>query len=149
MKAFIQRVAKAQVLVDGKIISSIGPGLVTLLGVAKGDDELKAKKLTEKIVNLRIFEDASGKMNISLLELANVGKGEHLIVSQFTLLADCSQGRRPSFTLAETPQAARTLYEVSLSESLRLGVPTFGGQFQAHMKVELVNDGPASFWIEL
>lgn len=144
MKLLIQRVKEASVTVDGVVVSKIGPGLLTLFGVAKGDDEAKARKLIQKAVELRIFEDAEGKMNLSLGEK----KGEHLIVSQFTLAADCSSGRRPSFTTAEHPDLARPLYERAIAISKELGVRTLGGVFGANMAVALVNDGPVTFLLE-
>src|SRR4051794_9884223 len=103
MKAVIQRVKQAEVRVDGEVVSKIDAGILTLLGVAKGDDEAKLKRLIQKIVELRIFEDSQGKMNLSLADI----KGSHLIVSQFTLLGDCSGGRRPSFGNAERPEQAK------------------------------------------
>lgn len=144
MKAVIQRVSRASVSVAGELISSIGPGVVTLLGVCKGDTEEKLEKMIRKICELRIFEDTAGKMNLSLLDV----KGSHLIVSQFTIAADCSSGRRPSFTSAESPDQAERLYREALETSRRLGVPTEGGVFRADMKVELVNDGPVTFVLE-
>ena len=146
MRAVVQRVKSASVTVDGKLISQIGPGLLTLLGVAKGDTEAQLTKLIGKIVGLRIFPDpVTQKMDLGLSDI----KGEHLIVSQFTLLGDCSQGRRPSFVGAEEPQRARALYEQALKLSNGLGVTTVGGVFQADMKVELVNDGPVTLVIEV
>ena len=145
MKAVIQRVKEAQVVVDGQVVSKIGPGLLTLLGVQAGDDEAKVAKLIHKISELRIFADSADKMNLSLLDI----KGENLIVSQFTLAADCSSGRRPSFTTAEKPDRAKFLYERALEASSRLGVATSGGVFQADMKVSLVNDGPVTFILEV
>jgi len=145
MRAVIQRVKRAQVMVDGAKVSEIGAGIVTLLGIFKGDQEdPQLKKLIQKICELRIFEDENGKMNRSLLEI----KGSHLIVSQFTLAGDTSSGRRPSFIEAEKPEIAKSMYERALSISSSLGVPTFGGVFQADMKVELVNDGPVTFVID-
>lgn len=144
MKAVIQRVRQACVVIDGKEVSSINQGIVTLLGVAKGDSEEAAQKLIRKICELRIFEDEQGKMNRSLQEVG----GSHLIVSQFTLLGDCSTGRRPSFTGAERPEAAKALYERALEISRSLGVSTAGGVFQADMKVSLVNDGPVTLILE-
>jgi D-tyrosyl-tRNA(Tyr) deacylase len=141
MKAVIQRVHRASVEVDGKIVSSIEQGVLTLLGVEKGDDEEKARKLIRKICDLRIFEDQNGKMNLSLKDVG----GSQLIVSQFTLAGDCNQGRRPSFVNAEHPEIARKLYELALEESANYGVATAGGIFQADMKVSLVNDGPVTF----
>jgi D-tyrosyl-tRNA(Tyr) deacylase len=140
MKAVLQRVKKASVTVDNQIISLIGPGLLTLLGVEKGDTAAATQELITKILNLRIFEDQNGKMNLSLKDI----QGEHLIVSQFTLAADCSKGRRPTFTAAEEPKQAKALYELALKFSTEQGVLTKGGQFQAHMEVELLNDGPVT-----
>lgn len=145
MRAVIQRVLSARVVVDGKEVSSIGPGILTLLGIAKGDSEQNLEKLISKIISLRIFEDENKKMNRSLKDTG----GSHLIVSQFTLLGDCSQGRRPSFVNAETPETAQLLYEKALKISSELAIPTYGGIFQADMKVELVNDGPVTFVLEL
>ena len=144
MKAVIQRVTKAEVRVEGQVVSTIGAGIVTLLGFCAGDTELALEKLMAKISDLRIFSDSAGKMNLSLKDI----KGEHLIVSQFTLLGDCSAGRRPSFTAAEKPDRARMLYDQALAISNALGVPTKGGRFQADMQVELVNDGPVTFILE-
>jgi D-tyrosyl-tRNA(Tyr) deacylase len=144
MKAVVQRVSKASVSVDGVAIATIERGLLTLLGVAKGDDEARVQKAIEKICALRIFEDADGKMNLSVKDVG----GAHLIVSQFTLLGDCSRGARPSFVGAEEPERARALYELALKQSAGLGVPTQGGQFRAHMHVSLVNDGPVTMLLE-
>lgn len=141
MKAVIQRVSHASVQVDGKDVSRIEKGILTLLGVEKGDDEQKLKKLISKITELRIFEDDAGKMNLSVRDIG----GSHLIVSQFTLAADCSSGRRPSFISAEKPEIARSLYERAIEESRQAGVNTAGGIFQADMKVSLLNDGPVTF----
>ena len=139
MKVVIQRVSQASVRVEGKEISSIGHGLLTLLGVEKGDAEEEIEKIIHKIVNLRIFEDEQGKMNLSLLDI----NGEHLIVSQFTLLGNCSKGRRPHFMNAEEPQRANEFYKKSLEISKKF-VVTQGGEFAADMKVHLVNDGPVT-----
>ncbi|MBS1960420.1 MAG: D-tyrosyl-tRNA(Tyr) deacylase [Bdellovibrionales bacterium] len=144
MKAVIQRVKHASVVVEGKTISSIEGGLLTLLGVAKGDDETKLAKMIDKICNLRIFEDDQGKMNHSLKDTG----GSHLIVSQFTLLGDCSKGTRPGFSDAEAPERAKDLYEKGLALSQAAGIPTFGGQFRAHMEVSLLNDGPVTLLLE-
>jgi len=145
MRAVIQRVKKAAVRVDGKTVSEIGPGILTLLGVFKGDHEdPELKKLIQKICELRIFEDEAGKMNRSLIDM----RGSHLIVSQFTLAANTSSGRRPSFIQAEAPEAARALYERAIELSTALGVPTVGGVFQADMKIELINDGPVTFVLD-
>lgn len=144
MRAVIQRVLDAAVTVEGKSVAEIGQGIVTFLGVAKGDSEEQARKLVQKICELRIFEDEQGKMNKSL---GDVG-GSHLIVSQFTLLGDCGSGRRPSFVNAERPELARAIYEKALEWSRCSGIPTFGGVFQADMKVRLTNDGPVTFILE-
>ncbi|OFZ22912.1 MAG: D-tyrosyl-tRNA(Tyr) deacylase [Bdellovibrionales bacterium GWB1_55_8] len=144
MRAVIQRVIRAEVVIDGKPVATIGPGILTLLGVATGDSEKELTKLVEKICRLRIFEDENGKMNRSLIET----QGEHLIVSQFTLLGDCSSGRRPSFTGAAPPDSARALFDRALEISRELQVPTQGGVFQANMQVSLVNDGPVTFVLD-
>lgn len=144
MRAVIQRVKEAQVVVDGKPVSSIGRGILTLLGIAKGDDEAKLAKLMAKICDLRIFEDEHGKMNRSLKDVG----GAHLVVSQFTLLGDCSQGRRPSFINAEAPERARQLYDKALELSRQQSVATEGGVFQADMKIALINDGPVTFVLD-
>ncbi len=144
MRAVIQRVKSAKVVVDSKEVSRIDRGILTLLGIAKGDTEEQLQKMITKISELRIFEDDAGKMNLSLADI----KGSHLIVSQFTLLGDCSKGRRPSFIDAESPDRAKELYEQALQMSHAGGFPTAGGVFQADMKVELVNDGPVTFVLE-
>ncbi len=144
MRAVIQRVLSAKVEVEGTVVGEIGPGLLTLLGVADGDTPLQVEKVIAKIVKLRIFEDEQGKMNRSLLDK----EYEHLIVSQFTLLADTASGNRPGFSSAARPEVARPLFEQALEVSERLGVRTRGGQFQADMKVTLVNDGPVTLVID-
>ena len=144
MKAVVQRVSKASVTVDGQKVSSIERGLLTLLGVAKGDSDEQLQKMIQKILALRIFPDEQGKMNLSLKDI----KGEHLLVSQFTLLGDAAKGNRPSFIGAEHPDIAKNLYEKGLQLS-RAEVPTFGGIFGADMKVELLNDGPVTLIIEI
>jgi D-aminoacyl-tRNA deacylase len=145
MRAVIQRVTRAEVVVNGVQVSEIGPGLLTLLGVAKGDTEEQLKKLVRKVVELRIFEDEDRKMNKSLIDV----HGSHLIVSQFTLAGDVSSGRRPSFTTAESPDRAKKLYERALTLSKEAGVPTAAGIFQADMKIQLTNDGPVTFVIDI
>lgn len=145
MRAVIQRVKQAAVVVDGAEVSRIDRGILTLLGVAKGDDEAKLAKLVAKICDLRIFDDEAGKMNLSLKDI----RGAHLIVSQFTLLSDCSAGRRPSFIGAEAPERAKQLYEQALELSRGQGVRTVGGVFQADMKVSLLNDGPVTFVLDI
>ncbi len=144
MKAVIQRVDSASVSVGGTEIARIGAGLVVLLGVEKGDSEKDADFLLDKILHLRIFEDGDGKMNRSLADTA----GELLVVSQFTLLADCRKGRRPSFTDAAEPAQAETLYRYVLSRARERVPRVAAGQFQAMMKVALVNDGPVTILLD-
>jgi D-tyrosyl-tRNA(Tyr) deacylase len=144
MRALIQRVKTAKVSVAGHVTAEIGPGLVILLGIGHGDDEAQAAFLTEKIANLRIFEDAEGKMNLSLAEV----KGEAIVVSQFTLYAETRKGRRPSFTEAALPEMARPLVD-RFAELLRAqGIPTGQGIFGAEMLVEIHNTGPVTIWLE-
>lgn len=144
MKALIQRVKQASVTIDGAIYSQIGAGMLILLGVEKGDELENAKKLAEKLVNLRVFDDENGKMNDSLIDT----HGEILVVSQFTLMADTKKGTRPSFDKAAPPEKANELYEdfVKIISQFNLIVKT--GKFQAMMDVSLVNDGPVTFLIE-
>lgn len=144
MRALLQRVSHASVFVDEQAISRIGKGLLILLGVGHGDGEGQVQFLTEKVANLRIFEDEQGRTNLSVLDVG----GEALIVSQFTLYADTHKGRRPSFIDAAPPEAAAPLVE-RFAELLRAhGVPTQTGQFGAHMLVEIHNDGPVTIWLE-
>jgi len=144
MRVLIQRVSKASLTVDDKVISQIEKGLVVLLGVGHGDGEEQVAFLTEKTANLRIFEDEEGKTNLSVLDV----KGEVLVVSQFTLYADTRKGRRPSFMDAALPEAAQPLVN-QFAELLRArGIPTQTGQFGAHMLVEILNDGPVTIWLE-
>lgn len=146
MRALIQRVRHASVTVDGEVTGSCGKGLLVLLGVGHEDDEALAEKLWNKILGLRIFEDEAGKTNLSL---ADVG-GEALVVSQFTLYANCRRGRRPSFTDAAAPAQANALYErfCELAEA-DLGAERVGrGIFGAMMEVSLVNDGPFTIWLD-
>jgi D-tyrosyl-tRNA(Tyr) deacylase len=144
MRAVIQRVKSAQVSVDGRVTGKIGNGLLVLLGVRKGDDESDLTFLTSKIPELRIFEDASGKFNLSLREIS----GEMLVVSQFTLYGDCRKGRRPSFTDAEAPTRAKNLYEQFVSKLKEQGIPVQTGEFQAKMEVHLINDGPVTLLLD-
>ncbi|MCB0386465.1 MAG: D-tyrosyl-tRNA(Tyr) deacylase [Bdellovibrionales bacterium] len=144
MKAVIQRVERASVRVDGRVVGEIGPGIMTLLGVEKGDSEDQLKWMVQKILELRIFPDEQGKMNLSLLDTG----GSHLIVSQFTLAGDCSRGRRPAFTGAEDPLRAKEFYLQSIELSRQAGVKTEAGEFAADMKVELINDGPVTLILE-
>ena len=144
MRAVVQRVKSAQVCVDGRISGKIGKGLLVLLGVGKGDGEGDLSFLTSKIPELRIFEDASGKFNLSLKEVG----GEMLVVSQFTLYGDCRRGRRPSFTEAEEPTVAKHLYEQFVLKLREQGVPVQTGEFQAKMEVHLINDGPVTLLVD-
>jgi len=144
MRAVIQRVEKSSVSVDGEVIGAIGKGLLVLLGVARGDEEKDADYLLDKIVNLRIFEDGDGKMNLSLLDVA----GGLLVISQFTLLADCRKGRRPSFVDAAEPERARGLYDYFTGRAHERVGRVSTGKFQALMKVVLTNDGPVTILLE-
>jgi D-aminoacyl-tRNA deacylase len=144
MRLLIQRVSQASVTVDEQTISSIGNGLLILLGVGHGDGEEQAKFLAEKAANLRIFEDEQGKTNLSVLDV----KGEVIVVSQFTLYADTRKGRRPSFIDAALPEVAEPLV-ARFAELLRgHGVPTQTGKFGTHMLVEIHNNGPVTIWLE-
>ncbi len=144
MKAVIQRVSRAKVTVDGRISGQIGTGLLLLLGVSKQDREPDALYLLDKIVNLRIFPDEAGRMNRSLTDAG----GALLVVSQFTLYGDCRKGRRPGFDLAAPAGQARSLYEYFVSAARQRGLSVETGVFQAHMDVELTNDGPVTFLLE-
>ena len=144
MKAVLQRVSSASVSVAGERIADIARGLVVLLGVGHDDDEKQARFLAEKIANLRIFEDNDGKTNLSILDVA----GEALVVSQFTLYADASKGRRPSFTDAAPPAIARPLVDRFVELLREQGVPSQTGAFGDHMQVEIHNDGPVTIWLE-
>lgn len=144
MRAVVQRVTTARVRVEGAVIGEIGPGLLVLLGVTHEDAAVQADWLADKLVGLRIFNDADGKMNRSL---ADVGGGM-LIVSQFTLYGDCSKGRRPSFITAAPPEIAIPLYEHFINAVKALGVPVATGRFGASMQVELVNDGPVTLIVD-
>jgi D-tyrosyl-tRNA(Tyr) deacylase len=144
MRAVIQRVKSAEVLIDGRVSGKIGKGLVVFLGVGKGDGESDLSYLTSKIPDLRIFEDDSGKFNLSLKERS----GEMLVVSQFTLYGDCRKGRRPSFTDAEEPATAKDLYDRFVAKLKDEGVRVQTGEFQAKMEVHLVNDGPVTLLLD-
>lgn len=145
MKVLIQRVKKASVTIDNELYSSINKGILAFVGIEKEDTEVQAEKLAGKIVNLRIFPDENGKMNRSLLDV----KGEMLIVSQFTLCGDCKKGTRPSFDNSAPPQTANELYELFVQKIRDYDIPTQTGKFGAMMDVELINDGPVTFMLEL
>jgi len=144
MRTLVQRVSKASVTVEDKVISQIGKGLVLLLGIGHDDGEEQVKFLAEKVANLRIFEDEQGKTNLSILDV----KGEAIVVSQFTLYADTRKGRRPSFIDAALPEVAEPLVDRFVELLRGHGVPTQTGKFGAHMLVEIHNDGPVTIWLE-
>jgi len=144
MRVVLQRVNQGRVTVDDQPIAEIGLGLVILLGISPEDGNEQIDYLTHKIANLRIFEDAQGKINRSVLDVG----GEAIVVSQFTLYADTRKGRRPSFTDAAPPETASPLVDRFAEELASLGVPTQTGEFGAHMQVEIHNDGPVTIWME-
>jgi D-tyrosyl-tRNA(Tyr) deacylase len=144
MRAVLQRVSEARVRVNGEIVGEIGRGLLVLLGVGQGDSAADARFLAEKTAGLRIFEDAQGKMNLSVEETG----GAVLVVSQFTLYGDCRQGRRPGFSAAAPPEMADALYRQFVDGLQKRGLPVATGIFQAEMAVELVNDGPVTLLLD-
>ena len=144
MRAVVQRVSEASVSVDGSVTGRIGAGLCALVGVANGDGEEDARWLAGKLADLRIFEDAGGKMNLSVVETG----GEILAVSQFTLAGNCTKGRRPSFDSAAPPEEANRLYEYFTGKPRNTGLKVETGIFQAMMQVSLTNDGPVTFILE-
>ncbi len=144
MRAVVQRVSRGSVTIDGATISAIKTGLVVLLGITHDDTPERAKWLAEKIVGLRIFNDADGKMNRDLTEVG----GAMLIVSQFTLYGDCRKGRRPSFDHAAGPEDANRLYEYFVAQARARNLQVETGIFQAHMEVEILNDGPVTLVID-
>ena len=144
MRAVIQRVSRAAVVVNGLRIAAIDSGLLVLLGVEVGDDKKSAEYLAEKTAGLRIFEDDLEKMNLSVLDCA----GEVLVVSQFTLLADCRKGRRPGFSAAAVPELAEPLCEYFVDQLKQQGVRVQTGQFRADMAVDLINDGPVTILLD-
>lgn len=144
MKALIQRVKRASVTIDGELYSSISSGLLVFVGVEKADEKENAEKLAQKVVNLRIFEDENDKMNYSVLDK----QGEILVVSQFTLCGDCKKGTRPSFDKSAPLDKAIDLYEYFVKCIKESGLNVETGKFRAMMDVELINDGPVTFYIE-
>lgn len=144
MRAVVQRVSRANVIVDADIVGKIEQGLLVLLGVAKQDTPIDAEYLADKIAGLRVFEDSEGKMNLGIGEV----KGSVLLISQFTLLGDVRRGKRPSFDDAAPPQTARELYELVADRIRRAGIPCSTGRFQEMMRVELVNEGPVTILID-
>ncbi len=144
MRFVIQRVREASVSVDGKVIGQIGHGLLVFVGVSDSDNRQIADKMTDKMTKLRIFDDADGKTNLSI---SDVG-GEFLVISQFTLYADCRKGNRPSFTLAGKPDMAEELYEYIMEKKKKKGFPVARGEFGADMKVSILNDGPFTILLD-
>ncbi|MBS6602843.1 MAG: D-tyrosyl-tRNA(Tyr) deacylase [Brachyspira sp.] len=144
MKALIQRVKRASVTINGELYSSIGKGILVLLGVEKSDEIENAQRLAQKVANLRIFEDENDRMNFSVKDV----NGEILVVSQFTLCGDCKKGTRPSFDKAAQPEKANSLYEDFVRMLKDDGFDVKTGKFRAMMDVELINDGPVTFMVE-
>jgi D-tyrosyl-tRNA(Tyr) deacylase len=144
MRALLQRVAHASVRVEGEVIGETGPGLLILICAMQGDGEAQADQLAAKIAKLRIFPDEAGKMNLSVRDMG----GAALVVSQFTLAADTSRGNRPGFSAAAPPAEGERLYEYFADQLAAQGIPVQKGQFGADMKVELLNDGPVTIWME-
>ena len=144
MRACVQRVSQAQVTVDAELCGEIGRGLVVLLGVAEGDTVEDARQLAAKVSELRIFDDAAGKMNLATRDVG----GAMLVVSQFTLLGDCRKGRRPSFVGAAPPDIAEALYESFVAAVGAMGIPIATGRFRQHMLVSLTNDGPVTLLLD-
>ncbi|OBP16436.1 D-tyrosyl-tRNA(Tyr) deacylase [Rheinheimera sp. SA_1] len=145
MIALLQRVRRADVQVDEQVVGKIGPGLLVLLGVEATDQPAVLKKLADKVLNYRLFNDENGKMNLNLQQVG----GELLVVSQFTLAADTNSGLRPSFTPAALPAVAEPLYQQFVQYCKTQGVTVATGQFGADMQVSLVNDGPVTFWLQV
>ena len=144
MRALLQRVSYASVTVEGEVIGQTGPGLLVLICAMQGDGEAQANQLAAKIAKLRIFTDEAGKMNRSVRDVG----GAALVVSQFTLAADTSRGNRPGFSAAAPPDEGKRLYEYFAEQLAAQGLPVETGEFGADMKVELLNDGPVTIWID-
>ena len=147
MIALLQRVTEAAVRVDGEVTGTIGPGLVVLLGVEPTDREAQAERLVERVLGYRVFDDAAGRMNRSVLD----ARGALLVVPQFTLAAETAKGSRPGFSTAASPEQGRRLYEHFIATARRgaAAPPVVSGRFGARMQLSLVNDGPATFWLEV
>lgn len=145
MIALLQRVRRAEVQVDEQVVGSIGPGILVLLGVEANDQPATLKKLADKVLNYRLFNDENGKMNLNVQQVG----GKLLVVSQFTLAADTNSGLRPSFTPAALPAVAEPMYQQFVQYCQAQGVDVATGQFGADMQVSLVNDGPVTFWLQV
>ncbi len=144
MRALLQRVSRASVTIDGSEVGRIGTGLCVLIGVAAGDSERDVDYLVSKLVELRIFADSAGRFNLSLKEI----NGEILLISQFTLMADTSRGRRPGFAGAALPAAAERLFDIFIEKTKNTGLKVACGYFGAHMCVEIINDGPVTIMLD-
>ena len=144
MRAVIQRVSSASVTVSSEITGEIGPGLLVFLGIHRDDGDQEIQWMAEKVSNLRIFDDEAGKMNHSLIDTG----GAMLVVSQFTLYGDCRKGRRPGYSAAAPPEHANALYQRFIAHVAKSGIETASGKFQAHMDVNLVNDGPVTLLLD-
>jgi D-tyrosyl-tRNA(Tyr) deacylase len=145
MRAVVQRVSRAEVRVEGKVVGSIGKGILVLLGIGRDDDGQDIQWLADKVMNLRIFEDENDKMNLSVLDV----KGQVLVVSQFTLYGDCRKGKRPSYSSAAAPADAEKMYNTFIQTiESKYGIKVETGIFQAMMEVELVNDGPVTLLLD-
>jgi len=150
MKAVLQRVSEARVVIDGQVVGEIGAGLLVLVCAERGDSQAQADKLLAKLLKLRIFSDAAGKMNHSVQNMDGQGLvGDLLVVSQFTLAADASGGNRPSFTTAALPEDGRRLYDYFTEQARRLHPVVQTGQFGADMKLHLINDGPVTIALQV
>lgn len=145
MKVLIQRVKKASVTIENELFSSITKGILAFVGIEKGDTQEQVEKAAKKIANLRIFPDENDKMNLSIIDV----QGEMLVVSQFTLCGDCKKGTRPSFDKSAPPDIANQLYENFIKEIQKYNIKTQTGKFAAMMDVELINDGPVTFMVEI
>ena len=144
MRLVVQKVSQSSVKIEGEIVGAIDKGYMVLVGITNGDDELLVEKMVDKLVNLRIFEDETDKLNLSLLDV----HGSILSISQFTLYANCKKGRRPSFSDAARPDVANPLYEEFVEKLRAQGITVGTGEFGAHMMVELTNDGPVTILLE-